>query len=91
MRTSSKIFLMIAAILWALSYTYFDRELLHGIFKPAAVVFVMLAFIANFFPDREYEQFNADHRLRDKMLEGKSPEEAKDPNQPPGTRFEHAR
>lgn len=90
MRRSSKIFLGIGLVLLALSYTHLET-LTHGVFKPLGAVFVILAFIANFLPDGEYEQFNEDHRLRDKLLEGHRVEEAKDPNVPSGTRFEHAR
>ena len=90
MRTSSKIFLAIAAIFLGLSYTYLDDEL-YGLFRPAATIFVMLTFITNFFPDQEYRQFDEDHRLRDKMLEGKRPEEAREAGLPHGTRFEHVR
>jgi hypothetical protein len=90
MRRSSKIFLGIGLLLLAVSYTHFET-LAHGIFKPLGAVFVILAFIANFLPDREYEVFNEDHHVRDKLLEAHSVEEAKDPNVPSGTRFEHAR
>ena len=90
MRTSSKILLVAAVAVWVLSYTDLDT-LLYGIFKPVAAILVIVAFIANFFPDREYEQFDEDHRLRDELLEGRSLEEAHDSSSPPGTRFEHAR
>ena len=90
MRTVSKILLITAGVMWVLSYTYLG-DVLKGVFNPLASIMVVVAFIANFFPDREYQVFDEDHRLRDNLLEGKSLEEASDPNAPVGTRFEHAR
>ena len=90
MRRSSKVFLGIGLVLLALSYTHLET-VTHGVFKPLGAVFLILAFIANFLPDREYEVFDEDHRVRDQLLEGHSVEDATDPNVPSGTRFEHAR
>ena len=64
MRRSSKVFLALGVILWLLSYTEVDDEV-HGFFKPVAAIMIILAYIANFLPDQEYEQFEEDQHLRD--------------------------
>jgi len=90
MRTISKIFLVIAAILWVLSYTFLDDQL-HGVFKPAAVIFVMLTFISNLIPDQEYRQFRDDHRTREEAVEGERTKKRHRFRFPHTTRVEHAR
>lgn len=90
MRTSSKILLVAGLSALALSYTGLDTTLF-GIFRPVAAILLIVAFIANFFPDREYQQFDEDHRLRDRLLDDKHRKEGDESSSPAGARFEHAR
>ena len=70
MRTISKILLGLAAVLWGLSYTHFGGDVLHGALNPISFILIIVAFIANFLPDREYQQFEEDQSVRNKLLKG---------------------
>lgn len=91
MKLVSKLFLLAAAISLALSYTRFG-DFLGGVLKPAGVIFFMVFFISNLFPDREWEQFEEDNRLREKLIkERKSPPESEEPSRPHRAAYAHAR
>ncbi len=68
MRTISKILLGLAAVLWGFSYTHLGGDVLHGALNPIAFILIIVAFIANFLPDREYQQFEEDQRVRKQLL-----------------------
>lgn len=64
----SKIFLLLAALCWGLSYTRFGSETLHGIPKPLGAVFFGLFLITWILPRRDFDQFKRDQALRDELM-----------------------
>jgi sortase (surface protein transpeptidase) len=91
MKTVSKLFLAAAVISLALSYTRLS-DFLGGILKPAGVIFFMVFFISNLFPDREWEQFEEDNRLREQLIkEKKGSPESEEASRPQRAAYAHAR
>lgn len=68
MRVWSKIFLALSVLLWLLSYTRFGSDVLHGIPLPLAAVFFGLFLITWVLPRKDFDQFEQDQALRNKLL-----------------------
>jgi hypothetical protein len=67
MRFSGKVFLAFSVLLWAISYTPFGSETLHGIPKPLATIFFGL-FLMSWLPRREFDQFERDQAVRNQLI-----------------------
>ena len=68
MRLLSKIYLLLAIVLWALGYTPFGSQTLHGIPKPLGVIFFGLFLITWVLPPRAFQQFEEDQALRNQLM-----------------------
>jgi hypothetical protein len=68
MRLVSKIYLLLAAVLWAVGYTPFGSRTLHGVPEPLGVIFFGLFLITWVLPRRDFEQFEEDQTLRRRLM-----------------------
>ena len=68
MRLRSKLFLLFSLILLGLSYTPFGSETLYDIPKPLGVILFGLFLITWAFPRRDFDQFEHDQALRNKLI-----------------------
>ena len=68
MRFVSKVYLLLAAVFWAIGYTPLGSRTLHGIPEPLGVIFFGLFLITWVIPRRDFEQFEEDQELRKQLI-----------------------